>query len=1129
MEDEREAYSENSYSSKSYDYLKGNKDTFKLKTDYTFQIDTTEEIVKNVVSDINDIVSRESLSVSRQARERSIFDRQLSLDFPSSSVLNRSCNKTLHSLDGSFTMAELASTDSCDIFTTSPTLQPPAHFINTGPTRSSSCGSVEQHLNIPLLSHLDPHNTGFLIPLSVTSYWESLGVADGNQVLEDLGLDKEQGRLNTRTVSQRLNEEIVQLLEIVRYPAVQAAIATLWDEVATDKTSLDNVTKERDKLKDDIQEAQRTAAELAMEMDEQYYKHDRDLQEKNKVAEDNLLEELRIYKIKTDSECDAREITTQLLKSNFQGQKHNFELAERRHKEEINSLIQRNNQLEHEIKTTNRRIQETEDLNCTLKTELESTRVLTGRLSSIDNFPGPKFDETEASLDLVKNVEELVRVNKELKDRNEELEINMLSIPFKDSSPTSQYAKKTKRKSCHPSNSPSSSSMFKLKKKNQNLTEIPPELKYLAYDYEIENDEDDILSLSDIWCNFDDQDKVSSSNLTEPCATLGDELDHVKYEIVKMISEKGQISTENEIIQNYKIKISELQEESEKLRQTVKELECTSFSDPHNSQRMQDNSTLPDILVDNNSFKDPITSSDRSSPDGQEIDDDCLTQPCQGLRLNTTDISCLEEHIETAAMDSEKNKLLENNKHLEESLELIQSEFESMEDYWQKKIDGERMFYEEQIKVSENQFKELELRLKEYEELLSGVESAKLEESIKLYNIDEQASLEEKVNEWEKEIEELKMEIESMETVHEEELLALKETLDSSVNANLQTNNVGTFYSHLQGTNRSELCHKCTDFASLSNKRRHLELSWIKVVNLDTNEKLAFPPDQNLLTCSERYGPSSLPPDTETAYQQEVRRLQDLRRYIQADCDQLLLRKEKLQTEVSSLMQTEEIEGSILSAGRKIEEHDSVEFDVPVHDAYCHTGTSCDVGTQAPHVDSSEHGICPNSALKVILLDISSQTSLLVSSLSSLSSCPPLDKLLLYSLLSRLEHQANRSKQLHSSLALQRARYSTDMAVTRDRHTEEISQLESLVLSSQDLLKKQTRKYMEKVDKQVMADTNIKKLITDNQKLTEEIKVIKKQWEMNDKKHKQGESCVEIVITQQEDVTVRDGANDTGW
>ena len=43
---------------------------------------------------------------------------------------------------------------------------------------------------------------------------------------------------------------------------------------------------------------------------------------------------------------------------------------------------------------------------------------------------GPQFQES--NLDLINNVEELVRVNRELKDRNEELEINMLSIPFID-------------------------------------------------------------------------------------------------------------------------------------------------------------------------------------------------------------------------------------------------------------------------------------------------------------------------------------------------------------------------------------------------------------------------------------------------------------------------------------------------------------------------------------------------------------------------------------------------------------------------------------------------------------------------------------------------------------------------
>ena len=45
---------------------------------------------------------------------------------------------------------------------------------------------------------------------------------------------------------------------------------------------------------------------------------------------------------------------------------------------------------------------------------------------------GPHLHKAEESLYMIKNVEELVRVNKELKDRNDELEINMLSIPFED-------------------------------------------------------------------------------------------------------------------------------------------------------------------------------------------------------------------------------------------------------------------------------------------------------------------------------------------------------------------------------------------------------------------------------------------------------------------------------------------------------------------------------------------------------------------------------------------------------------------------------------------------------------------------------------------------------------------------
>ena len=47
-------------------------------------------------------------------------------------------------------------------------------------------------------------------------YWSSLGLGDGGRVLADLGLNVEEERLDLSIVNQGLNEELGQLLEIVR-------------------------------------------------------------------------------------------------------------------------------------------------------------------------------------------------------------------------------------------------------------------------------------------------------------------------------------------------------------------------------------------------------------------------------------------------------------------------------------------------------------------------------------------------------------------------------------------------------------------------------------------------------------------------------------------------------------------------------------------------------------------------------------------------------------------------------------------------------------------------------------------------------------------------------------------------
>ena len=67
-----------------------------------------------------------------------------------------------------------------------------------------------------------------------------------------------------------------------------------------------------------------------------------------------------------------------------------------------------------------------------------------------------------------------------------------------------------KRKGVHLPESPSSYCRSKMTKKSppMSLETPPPDLKYHNDDYDSDMDEDDILSFSDICCNFDEHDEV---------------------------------------------------------------------------------------------------------------------------------------------------------------------------------------------------------------------------------------------------------------------------------------------------------------------------------------------------------------------------------------------------------------------------------------------------------------------------------------------------------------------------------------------------------------------------------------------------------------------------------------------
>ena len=142
-----------------------------------------------------------------------------------------------------------------------------------------------------------------------------------------------------------------------------------------------------------------------------------------------------------------------------------------------------------------------------------------------------------------------------------------------------------------------------------------------------------------------------------------------------------------------------------------------------------------------------------------------------------------------------------------------------------------------------------------------------------------------------------------MEADHEEEILIMKKEIEKERLSRQQNRNPGGLEFIFQENNFDS--RKCGEQTSLSKKRKKLESSWQRVIESDMNLRTATAiqkdNSKSYQCSSSTLGPSSLPTDSVMNDQIEVRKLEELRRYIQEDCDQLVLRKERLENEIARL------------------------------------------------------------------------------------------------------------------------------------------------------------------------------------------------------------------------------------
>ncbi|CAB4060839.1 NINL [Lepeophtheirus salmonis] len=259
--------------------------------------------------------------------------------------------------------------------------------------------------------------------------------------------------------------------------------------------------------------------------------------------------------------------------------------------------------------------------------------------------------------------------------------------------------------------------------------------------------------------------KVQVFQLEQHCKNLEGELDHVKDEILKILSAKSSANKENESLKRYALAYESLARENQTLKKEVNELKKITMNGP--------SSPLPSHQ----------TVHDRSSPDGQEYYDSpnsptvSSSENDNGTRQGEQPPNDLLKFLEVqkTELETEKNGFLNKISELEESLELMKNEFENMEDYWQEKLDKERSFYENQLSLSDSNFKELEIKMKEYEELMMTTDGIANHDSDKLSTIAESVSLECQVTELEEELSDIRSRLREIESQKNQEITDLSQ------------------------------------------------------------------------------------------------------------------------------------------------------------------------------------------------------------------------------------------------------------------------------------------------------------------------------------------------------------------
>ncbi|XP_063299779.1 ninein-like protein isoform X2 [Pelobates fuscus] len=274
----------------------------------------------------------------------------------------------------------------------------------------SSCGAIH------LFTSIDD-GTGFGNPEQIMIIWEEEGIEDSKDLLMSLDFNLEE-RINLLDLTTALDNELIAAKNRFHL----AALASYKHELHYQHGQVNQVTKERDKFKQDLEKAEKRNLQLADEVDDHNSTMEQLNESKIKELEQEYRQRLAFIRTELEREKDQFLQNTDQHRTKMESDLANFQVEEAFLRDKLNLSIKENSRLQKEMVEIVGKLSESEKLVEKLQNTVD--RILKEK-GVTDPLHSEIFVQEEHFAEIIKQYEAQCR---ELRDQNDELQIQLETL-----------------------------------------------------------------------------------------------------------------------------------------------------------------------------------------------------------------------------------------------------------------------------------------------------------------------------------------------------------------------------------------------------------------------------------------------------------------------------------------------------------------------------------------------------------------------------------------------------------------------------------------------------------------------------------------------------------------------------